>query len=123
MSADEVEFAHRFLEALRVAATTGDREGVYPFLAPDVEWVTPKRTLTGVGQIRDQLTWAAPPDKLDLEFGEPQTVDLGDGRIVSDVHEIYRMKGSGEFAYARDRQIELTIRAGMIVRYELRDIG
>jgi hypothetical protein len=59
-------------------------------------------------------------DNLDIEFGEPEISDLGGGRIVSNVHEIYRMKGTGDFAYARDRRIELTIRDRKVARYEMR---
>ena len=76
--------------------------------------MTPKRELHGIGEARDQLTWVSPPDNLDVEFDQPELTDLGDGRIVSDVHEIYRLKGTGEFAYARERRIELTIRDGRI---------
>jgi hypothetical protein len=123
MSADDLDLARRFLEAVESAAETGNREAVYPFLAPDVEWVTPKRTLHGIEEIREELTWGSPPEKLDLEFEERGIEDLGDGRIVSDVHETYRVKGSGDFAFARDRRVELTIRDGSIARYEMRVVG
>jgi hypothetical protein len=33
------------------------------------------------------------------------------------------MKGTGDFAYARDRRVELTIRDGVIARYEMRVVG
>jgi hypothetical protein len=39
------------------------------------------------------------------------------------VHETYRVKGSGDFAFARDRRVELTIRDGSIARYEMRVVG
>jgi hypothetical protein len=39
------------------------------------------------------------------------------------VRETYRMKETGDFAYARERRIELTIREGMITRYEMRFAG
>jgi ketosteroid isomerase-like protein len=123
MSADDFELAERFLEALETAAETGDKEAVYPFLASDVEWVMPKRVLSGIDEIRQQLTWGTPPEKLDVEFEQGETRDLGDGRIVSDVHEVYRLKGTGDFAFARDRTIELTVRDGEIARYEMRIVG
>jgi hypothetical protein len=40
-AAGELELVNQFLAALANAAETGDREGVVPFLADDVEWVTP----------------------------------------------------------------------------------
>ena len=123
MSADDIELAKQFLETLAVAVKTGDRDAVYPFLAPDVEWSTPKRDVHGIDEARDQLTWISPPASLDVEFDEPEITELGGGRVVSDVHETYRMKGTGEFAYVRDRRIELTIREGKIARYELRFTG
>jgi ketosteroid isomerase-like protein len=123
MSADDLAFARQFLEALAEAAKTGDRNAVYPFLAPDVEWLTPKRDLHGIDEARDQLSWITPPDNLDVEFGEPDLTDLGGGRVVSDVHEIYRLRGTDECAYERDRRIDLTIRDGKVARYEMRAVG
>ena len=82
-----------------------------------------KRELHGIAEIEDQLTWLSPPDKLDVKFGEPELSDLGGGRIISNIHEIYRMKDTGDFAYARDRQIELTIRDSKVARYEMRVVG
>ncbi len=123
MSTDDLEVARKFLEALKVAAATDQRDAVYPLLAADVEWVTPKRVLSGIDEVREQLTWGAPPDHLDLEFEEPELTDLGDGRVVAEVHQVYRVKGTGDFAYARDRRFELTIRDGRIARYEMRIVG
>ena len=123
MTADDVKLAKQFLDALSEAARTGDREPVYPLLAPDVEWVTPKRDLHGIDEARDQLTWIRPPDNLDVELDEPELTDLGGGRIVSDVHETYRVKETGDYAYACDRRIDLTIRDGKIARYEMRVVG
>ena len=39
MGAEDVEVAGRFLAALEAAAESGDREAVYPLLAPDVHQV------------------------------------------------------------------------------------
>jgi ketosteroid isomerase-like protein len=123
MSADDLDLAKRFLDVLAAAARTGDRDAIYPLLAPDVEWLTPKRGVRGIDEAREQLTWIAPPDNLDIEFDEPEITDVGGGRFVSDVHETYRVKETGEFAYARDRRIELTVREGRIARYEMRLAG
>jgi ketosteroid isomerase-like protein len=123
MSAEDLDLARHFLDALSAAARTGDRTALYPFLSPDIEWETPQRELRGIEEVHEQLTWLSPPDKLDLEFGEPEITDRGDGLIVTDVHETYRVKGSGDFAYARDRRIDLTIRDGKIARYGMRIVG
>ena len=123
MGADDLEIARRFRIALEAAAKSGDREALYPFLAADVEWVTPKRTLHGIDEVREELIWGSPPENLDLEFEEGDWLELDDGRVVSDVRQIYRVKGTSDFAYERNRQIELTILDGKISRYEMRIVG
>ena len=123
MGADDLEIARRFRIALEEVAKGGDRDELYPFLAADVEWVTPKRTLSGIDELRDELIWASPPENLDVEFEEGEWVELGEGRVVLDVREVYRVKGTGDFAYERERQIELRIRDSQISRYEMRIVG
>jgi hypothetical protein len=123
MSDRDLEVAREFLDALAVAARTGESEAIYPLLDPDVEWLTPQFALRSVGEVRKRMEWFSPREQLEIEFGEPELTDLGSGRIVSDVQEVYRMKDTGDFAYARERRIELTIREGMITRYELRFAG
>jgi ketosteroid isomerase-like protein len=123
MRAEDVEVSGAFLAALEEAAESGNREAVYPLLAEDVEWVTPKRTLRGIDEIREELTWGSPPEKLDLEFQAGEWVDLDDRGVACDVHEIYRWKETGEVSYERDRRLELTIRDGKISRYEMRIVG
>ena len=95
MGADDLEIARRFRIALEAAAKSGDREALYPFLAADVEWVTAKRTLHGIDEVREELIWGSPAENLDLEFEVGEWVELGDGRVVFDVHEVYRVKGDG----------------------------
>jgi hypothetical protein len=123
MSTDTAEIATAFLAALEVAAKTGDRNSVYPFLAPDAEWVTPQRNLAGVDEIQRELTWVGPPDKLDLVFERGELVELGEGRVALDVRQVYTLKATGEFAYTRLRRVELTVRDGKVSRYEMRSIG
>ena len=123
MSAEDLEFAREFLDVLATAAQTGDRAALYSLLAHDVEWLTPQRDVHGLDAARKELTWVTPPENLDLEFNEPELNDLGGGRVVSDVLEVYRMKETGEFAYARDRRIQLTIRDGKVARYEMWIVG
>ena len=123
MSAGDLDVARRFLEAWKTAARTGDRDALFPLLAADVEWATPQRDLRGIDVVHDQLTWLKPRDTLDVEFDEPDLTDHGGGRIVVAVQETYRIKGTGDFAYARNRRIELTISDRKIARYELQFAG
>jgi ketosteroid isomerase-like protein len=122
MSAEDLELAEQFLSALANAAETGDRDALYRFLDTDVTWLTPQRDLRGIEEVRNELTWVARHDNLDVEFEQALT-DLGDGAVVADVHETYRIKKTGDFAYTRDRRIELTIRDGKVARYEMRVVG
>lgn len=119
---DRLEVAGRFRVALEHAAKTGDWTLVYPCLAPDVEWITPQRTLHGVDEVEHDLIWGSPPEHLDLEF-EVEEVDLGDGSVRFDVHQVYRTKESGDFAYERDLQIEIAVKGDKISRYEIRRVG
>ena len=123
MGTDIAEIATAFLTALEAAAKTGDRDPVYPFLAPDVEWVTPQRDLVGVDEVRRELTWVGPPEKLDLVFERGELVELGEGRVAMDVGQVYTLKATGEFAYRRLRRVELTVRNGKVSRYEMRSVG
>jgi hypothetical protein len=123
MSADDVKVASQFLAALEAAARTGDREPVFSFLASDVEWVTPERTLHGVDDLRKNHTWGYPPEKFDLEFEDNAWSDLGDGRFGIDTRELYRWKETGDSAYRQGLRIEVTIRSGKISRYEMHRVG
>ena len=123
MGSDDVQVASQFLAALEAAARSGDREPVYSLLSPDVEWVVPERTLQGLEDVRENHIWGFPPEHFDLEFEDGDWVDLGDGRLVSEVREAYRWRETGELAHHRDRRIEVTIRVGKISRYEMRVVG
>jgi hypothetical protein len=68
MSPGDLEIAMQFGTALQGAARTGDWTAVYPLLAADVEWVTPRRTLSGIEEREHDQIWGYPPEHLDLEF-------------------------------------------------------
>jgi ketosteroid isomerase-like protein len=123
MSGSDLELARRFLAALETVAAGGDKALLYPFLADDIEWTMPQRTLVGIDAIRDDLTWAAPHERLEVEFGPIELVDAGDGRIHAEAQETYTMKRTGELAYTRDRRVDLTIHDGRVTRYEMRIVG
>lgn len=124
MSAYDLGVAKEFLVVLAAAATSGDHDAVYPLLTRDVEWLTPQRSLHGIDEVRGQATWPwlSPRQGLELDV-EEHTTDLGGGRTVSEVHEVYREQATGDVAYARDHRIELTVREGKIAKYELRFAG
>ena len=123
MTAADLAVARRFLDVLADVARTGEPEAMYPLLAPDVAWLTPMRELHGREEASTSLDWLRPPVALDIEFSEPTLTDLGSGRVVSEVRQTYRMKGTGDYAYRRDRRIDLTIQGGRIARYEMRIVG
>jgi ketosteroid isomerase-like protein len=123
VSTDDLALARQFLAVLAEASRTGERGGIYELLAPDVEWLTPKRDVRGIDEARDELTWIRPPDHLDVEFDEPELTEVGGGHVVCAVHETYRVKATGDYAYVCDRMIELTIRDGKVARYEMRVVG
>jgi ketosteroid isomerase-like protein len=123
MGDNDVVIARRFAKALEEAARTGDREAVYPLLADDVEWITPKRTLSGIESVEKEMIWGSPPEQLELEFAVSEWANRGEGCVVAEVHQVYRLKGTGEIAYERERHIELTIRDGKVCRYEMRIVG
>jgi hypothetical protein len=122
VAAEDIEVAERFREALEAAVRTGDREPVYELLVPDVEWVTPQRTLHGIEDMRENWTWGASPETFDYEFEEGGWADDGQGQLVCDVRQVYRLKETGDFAYERTRRVQLTLRQGRISRYEMKNV-
>ena len=123
MSDDDLQVASSFLAELAAVGKSGNRDRLYPLLAADVVWVTPQRELEGLDEVRNGLTWVAQGKTLGVEFKERKLTDLGDGRIVANVHEVYRVRGTGDFAFERDRLIKVTIRDRRVARYEMRIVG
>jgi ketosteroid isomerase-like protein len=104
------------------ARDAGDREAVYALCAPDVEFVTPMRTLRGLDEIREKLEWsddggAGPLDHLDREVEVGDFAELGGGRVRREVRIVLRWKETGELANARTLFDEWTIRDGMIAQW------
>src|SRR5215471_15524143 len=123
MSAEDLAVARQFLETL-AAAKSGNLEDVYPLLAPDIHWMTPQRDVRGVDEMATLSSWFSPDEIIhEVEFQIEEPADLGGGKIATDFQEIYRSKETGDFAYARDRRIVLTIREGKIASYEMRFAG
>ena len=123
MAAEDVEVAERFRAALEAAVQTGEREPVYALLAPDVEWITPQRTLHGIDDMRANWAWGSTPESFEYAFDDSDWVDHGDGYLVCEARQVYRVRGSGDFAYDRQRRVQLTIANGAITRYEMSIVG
>jgi ketosteroid isomerase-like protein len=123
MASENVEVAERFRVTLETAVRTGDREPVFALLAPDVEWITPQRTLHGIDEMREAWNWGSSPETFDYAFEEGDWIDEGSGQLLCDVRQVYKLKGSGEVAYERTRRVRLTIRDGKIGRYETKFVG
>jgi ketosteroid isomerase-like protein len=123
VGSDDVEAANRFRTALEAAVRTGDPKDVLELVSPDVEWVTPQRTLHGIDELRTWRVWGSSGESFDFDFGEGEWADEGDGQVACEVRQVYRTKETGEFAYERWRRIELTVRDGKISRYEVKVVG
>jgi ketosteroid isomerase-like protein len=123
VASEDVDLATRFRSALETAVSTGDRRALLELVDPDVEWVTPLRTLRGVDELQTWRVWGSSADAFEFEFGEGDWIDRGDGHVECEVHQVYRVKESGDFAYERQRRIELTIQDGKVSRYEVRVVG
>jgi SnoaL-like domain len=123
MTADDLEVANQFRAALEAAVRTGDLEAVYPLLAADVEWVTPLRTFRGIDEIKDWLNRNPPSETFDYEFVEGAWMDMGNGRIACEIHEVHAFRATGNFGWARERRVELAVGDGKIKRYETKIIG
>jgi len=116
MSAEDIAVAEQLLEAVE----RDDREGVYALFAEDIEYVTDRRTLRGIDEIREKLSWGGPKEHLDEELDAGEWVDLGDGHLVRDFRRVWRWKEGGEIADEVRGRLDLRIRDGRIARYERR---
>ena len=120
MSAEDVELARRLDAAVETAFATGDREGVYALFADDIEYTTSRRTLRGLDEVREKLSWGGGSEleNLDVERREGEWQDLGDGHVVREDRIVQRWKESGEVAAVMLVKLALRIRDGKIIRLE-----
>jgi hypothetical protein len=103
--------ARRFIEA--VAAH--DLDAAEAFLAPEVETVTPRGTLRGVGACRQVLQKAVGDEQFTKEQTSPELEDV-DGEVIARTRELARWRETGEVAYEREFAVRLTIDGERIVR-------
>ncbi len=116
MTAEDINVAEQLLEAVE----RDDREGVYALFADDIEYVTDRRTLRGIDEVREKLSWGGPKENLDVELEAGEWVDHGHGHLARDFHQVMRWKESGEIADQVRGRLDLRIRDGKIARYERR---
>ena len=118
MSNADLELARRFANALG----SRELEAICAFLAGDAEWVTDRRTLRGLSEIRGKLGEKSGEshENLDPEVGSVEWDDGEDGRVVCRYRFSLLWKQTGEVAAASNVREEVTIRGGKIVRYERR---
>jgi ketosteroid isomerase-like protein len=113
------------VEALRsMFALVGDgdnREAIYELLDPDVELVIPADDLDAghyfghVGVRGYLLAWAGTWDV--WHFHAERLIDVGDGRVVVDLSQTVRGRGSGVEVRASLGQV-FTFRDGLVVRWD-----
>lgn len=119
MSAEDVDLAKRFRAALEAAFATGDRELVYAFFADDIEYTSPRRTLRGLDEVREKLSWGGGElENLDSEYEDGEWQDLGESHVVSEDRVVQRWKETGEIAAVMLVTVDLTTRDGKIARLE-----
>jgi ketosteroid isomerase-like protein len=118
VSVEDVDVAARFKAALEAAFATGDRELVYAFFADDIEYTTPRRTLRGLDEVREKLSWGGELENLEVDYHDGEWQDLGDGRVVCEDRMVQRWKETGEIASVMLITTDLTIRDGKIARLE-----
>lgn len=118
MSAEDVAVVRGYREA----GKENDLEAELSYLADDIEFIRPGRTVRGIEAVREE--WSRPgagggPENLDVERETGELEDLGDGRVTTWNHQVFRWKESGEVAYERHATIAYVIRDGKIARYEI----
>jgi hypothetical protein len=123
MSAPDLDLARQFQSAAESSMRTGDFEPLVALLAPDVECVTPQHSVQGPDAFTEELRRARPSERFELEFENGDWKLLGKDRYLCEIRVLYRSTVSDDLSYSRDRSFELTIRDGMVSRYEMRFAG
>jgi hypothetical protein len=118
--AGDIEIARRFQSAAEDGLRTGDFGPLAGLVAPDVELVMPQHTLSGVEAMTEELGRSGASETLEVEFESGEWKSLGEGRYDCEIRALYRSKATGEPSYSRDRSFGLTIRAGKVIRCEMR---
>lgn len=117
MSTDDLELARRFHEAM-----FGSLEEFFALLCDDVEWVTERRTLRGLTDMREKLNTGAREgyESLDRQYDIGEWERESDGVVTCRSRITLRWKETGEVATACDVHEAVTFRDGKVARYERR---
>lgn len=116
---DVADTARRYREAL----LAGDLETALGLLDPRVELVLPRGTVRGIEDVRASLVAAAPLENLDVETSPGELERVNGSRVRSSLLQTWRWHHNGEVAYTRRSEAEYTVRAGRIVRVEVRIVS
>jgi len=118
VSADDLELARQ----LHGTMDSGDLEALYSLLCDDVEWVTDRRTLRGLAEIREKFGEKSSEslENLDPEWDGGEWERGGDGAVVCQSRFVLRWKETGEIATSSNVRETVTSRDGKVARYERR---
>lgn len=117
MDTDHLVLARRFHEAM-----DGSLEELFALLCDDVQWVTERRTLSGLAEMREKLRTGAREghESLDREYDIGEWERESDGVVTCRSQITLRWKETGELATACDVHETVTFRDGKVARYERR---
>lgn len=112
MAGPAVEIAKRYLEAL----FEEDHETAYALLDPDVEVVSPRRTVRGADEVRAR--WRkAEYDHLIAQVDRREYAEQN-GSVRATTYMTWRWNVSGEIAYRTRVNGDFVVRDGRIARIE-----
>ena len=116
MTEGDLELARQLGDAMEVGL-----DAVCALLCDDAEYVTDRRTLRGLAEIREKLGERSGEtlENLDREFSSGEW-ERSDGVVVCRSRVVLRWKETGEVATASDVYETVTVRDGKISRYERR---
>jgi ketosteroid isomerase-like protein len=103
--------ARQFIEAV----VAHDLDAAEAFLHPQVETVTPRGPVRGIGACRQVLQKASGGEQFTTEQQEPELEEI-DGDVVARTHEVVRWRETGEVAYERDFAVRLTLDGDRITK-------
>ena len=112
MAGAPLEIAKRYVEAL----FDEDHDTAYSLLDPEVEVVSPRRTVWGADAVRARWGKAA-YDHLTAEV-ERREYAQDNGSVRATTHMAWRWRESGELAYRTRVEGNFVIRDGKIARIE-----
>ena len=116
MGTEDLELARRLHKAMDVGL-----DAVCALLCDDAEYVTDRRTLRGLAEIREKLGERSGEtlENLERDFSSGEW-EHADGAVVGRSRVVLRWKETGEVATSTDVIETVTVRDGKVARYERR---